>query len=156
MDASHVYVGAWALGCFYIHISTRTFRRAPTASVDSCVEIECPFSGVTKSGRVWRKEPESEAWSVSSRLSAPTAVLTRVPPLAVLGSADVSGEDERSRGHGARGRDDVLQPTPPHHHHHSIPRRRAATPPHRHRDHLPWRDVNDAARVTSPASSAAP
>ena len=26
---------------------------------------ECPFSGVTKSGRVWRKVPESDARSVS-------------------------------------------------------------------------------------------
>ena len=25
---------------------------------------ECPFSGVTKSSRVWRKVPESDAWSV--------------------------------------------------------------------------------------------
>ena len=25
---------------------------------------ECPFSGVTKSGRAWRKVPESDAWSV--------------------------------------------------------------------------------------------
>ena len=25
---------------------------------------ECPFSGVTKSGRVWRKVPESDALSV--------------------------------------------------------------------------------------------
>ena len=50
---SHVYVGAWALGCFHSHISTQTFRRALTALVDSCAEIlkECPFSGVTKSGR---------------------------------------------------------------------------------------------------------
>ena len=31
-------------------ISTQTFRRALTASVDSCAEIECPFSGVTNSG----------------------------------------------------------------------------------------------------------
>ena len=33
-----------------------------TASLDSCAEIkiECPFSGVTKSGRVWRKLPEKE------------------------------------------------------------------------------------------------
>ena len=35
-------------------ISTQTFWRALTASVDSCAEIECPFSGVTNSG-VWRK-----------------------------------------------------------------------------------------------------
>ena len=40
VDASRVYVRAWALGCFYSHISTRTFRRALTASVDSCAEIK--------------------------------------------------------------------------------------------------------------------
>ena len=40
VDALHVYVGAWALDCFYSHISTRTFRRALTASVDSCAEIK--------------------------------------------------------------------------------------------------------------------
>ena len=59
----HVYVRAWALVCFYSLISTQTFRRALTASVDSYAEIkiECPFSGVTKSGRVWRKVPESDA-----------------------------------------------------------------------------------------------
>ena len=63
MDTSHVYVGAWALGRFrHSLISTHTFRSALTASVDSCTEIthkECPFSGVTKSGRVWRKVPET-------------------------------------------------------------------------------------------------
>ena len=40
VDASHVYVCAWALGCFYSHISTRTFRRALTGSLDSCAEIK--------------------------------------------------------------------------------------------------------------------
>ena len=40
VDASHVYVGALALGCFYSHISTQTFRRALTASLDSCAEIK--------------------------------------------------------------------------------------------------------------------
>ena len=66
VDASHVYVHVLALGCFYSHISTRTFRRALTASLhDSCAEIKsAPFSGVTKSGRVWRKVPESGARSV--------------------------------------------------------------------------------------------
>ena len=29
---------------------------------------ECPFSGITKSGRVWRKVPESNAQSVSVTL----------------------------------------------------------------------------------------
>ena len=45
VHASRVYVRAWALGCFNSHISTRTFRRALTASVDSCAEIkiECSF-----------------------------------------------------------------------------------------------------------------
>ena len=66
VDASRVYVRAWALGCFYSHISTRTFRRALTASVDSCAEIKSAptDSGVTRSGRVWRKVPESDARSV--------------------------------------------------------------------------------------------
>ena len=40
VDASHVYVRALALGCFYSHISTRTFRRALTAWLDSCSEIK--------------------------------------------------------------------------------------------------------------------
>ena len=43
-DASHVYVRALALGCFYSHISTRSFQRALTASLDNCVEIKsAPF-----------------------------------------------------------------------------------------------------------------
>ena len=44
MDAPRVYVRAWALGCFYSHISTRTFRRALTVSVDSCAEIKSAVS----------------------------------------------------------------------------------------------------------------
>ena len=40
VGASHVYVRALALGCFYSHISTGTFRRARTASLDSCAEIK--------------------------------------------------------------------------------------------------------------------
>ena len=40
VDASHVYVRARALGCFYSLISTETFRRALTGSVDSCAEIK--------------------------------------------------------------------------------------------------------------------
>ena len=41
VDASHVYMRALALGCFYSHISTRTFQRVLTAaSLDSCVEIK--------------------------------------------------------------------------------------------------------------------
>ena len=40
VDVPHVYMRAWVLGCFYSHISTRNFRRALTASVDSCAEIK--------------------------------------------------------------------------------------------------------------------
>ena len=76
MDASHVYVRALALGCFYSHISTQTFRRALTASLDSCAEIKsapsaallnlAEFGGMCRKARlgVWRKVPESDARSV--------------------------------------------------------------------------------------------
>ena len=40
VEASHVYVRAWALGCFHSHISTGTFRKALNAWVDSCAEIK--------------------------------------------------------------------------------------------------------------------
>ena len=40
VDAPHVYVRARALGWFYSHITTQTFRRALTASVDSCAETK--------------------------------------------------------------------------------------------------------------------
>ena len=58
VDAPRVYVRAWALGCIHSLISTETFRTALTG------DKEYPFSGVTKSGRVWRKVPESGARSV--------------------------------------------------------------------------------------------
>ena len=67
MDASHVYVRALALGCFivtviliYPNLSEGADRVAGQLRGDK----ECPFSGVTKSGRVWRKMPESDARSV--------------------------------------------------------------------------------------------
>ena len=59
MDAPHVYVRAWALGCFYSHISTRTFRRALTASVDVRLQeptdmpIRYHVLGVLQSLAVW-------------------------------------------------------------------------------------------------------
>ena len=69
---------AWALGCFCSHISTRTFRRALTDRVAGQLrgDKECPFSDVTKSGRVWRKVPESDARSVDS-----DATIHKVPDL---------------------------------------------------------------------------
>ena len=51
--------------CFHSLASTQTFRRVLTALMDSCVEIkECPFSGVTNSGTVWRKVAENDAQCV--------------------------------------------------------------------------------------------
>ena len=44
VDAPLLYVRAWTLGCFYSHISTRTFWRALTAPVDSCAEIKSALS----------------------------------------------------------------------------------------------------------------
>ena len=66
VDAPHVYGRAWALGCFHSLTSTQTFRRALTALLHGQLrgDTECPFSDVTKSGRVWRKVPESDARSV--------------------------------------------------------------------------------------------
>ena len=73
-------VRALALGCFYSHI-TQTFRRALTSSVDTQLrgDNECPFSGVTKSGRVWRKVPESDARSPFSGVIKSGRVWRRVP-----------------------------------------------------------------------------
>ena len=42
-------------------------RREGGKGAGKCTE--CPFSGVTKSGRVWRKVPESGAGSVPARLT---------------------------------------------------------------------------------------
>ena len=42
---------------------------------------ECPFSGVTKSGRVWRKVPESDARSVGEgSIHTPSIAFRHLPP----------------------------------------------------------------------------
>ena len=70
-DAPYIYMhAAWTLCCFHSLISTHNFCRALTALVDKLPgDKECPFSGVTSSGRVWRKVPESDAGSVASSVS---------------------------------------------------------------------------------------
>ena len=91
VDASHVYVRALAQGSFYSLISTRTFLEGAGKRCSECALLlvpepfwraahrvagqlhgdkEYPFSGVTKSGRVWRKVPESDARSVTEQLSS--------------------------------------------------------------------------------------
>ena len=78
--ASHVDRRAWALNV----ASTVLLVPKPSQRPDSVRgqlrgEKECPFSGVTNSGRVWRKVLESDGRSVrgavgsiSSRRSVPT------------------------------------------------------------------------------------
>ena len=61
VDASHVYVRAWR------YVADRVAGQLRG-------DKECPFSGVTKSGRVWRKVPESGARSVGSSMSISTAI----------------------------------------------------------------------------------
>ena len=68
VDASHVYVRAWALGCFH---SPNLLEGAGHVGGQLCGDEECPFSGVTKCGRVWRKVPESDARSVAWPVSRP-------------------------------------------------------------------------------------
>ena len=60
-----IYVRAWSLCCYHSLVSTQTFRRALTSSVDSCGEINSVASVayVTNCGRVWRKVSESDARS---------------------------------------------------------------------------------------------
>ena len=70
MGASHVYVRALVLGCFYSHISMTEVADRVGAQLRGDKDHECPFSGVTKSGRVWRKVPESDARSVPHRVTS--------------------------------------------------------------------------------------
>ena len=66
MDASHVYVRAWVLGCLHSLICTQTFRRALTASVpDRCTEIRSvPSAALPIMAESGGRVPKSEAWSV--------------------------------------------------------------------------------------------
>ena len=45
---------------------------------------ECPFSGVTKSGRVWRKVPESDARSVACLMTTTHTVPCSTLPKTTL------------------------------------------------------------------------
>ena len=50
----------------WLFMSTRTFQRVLADCVSGQLrgDKECPFNGITKSGRVWRNVPESGARSV--------------------------------------------------------------------------------------------
>jgi len=76
----HVYVCAWMLCCFHSHISTQTFRRALTASLDSCAELKsapsvlqpfmAEFGGrcwkVMLSQSVWHWQSDRHCWHLST------------------------------------------------------------------------------------------
>ena len=66
MDASHVYVGARLLPQPYQYPNLS--EGADHVGEQLRGDKECPFSGVTKSGRVWRMVPESDAQSVAVAL----------------------------------------------------------------------------------------
>ena len=62
-DAPHVYVRAWTLllpQSYYPNLS----EGADSVGGQLRGDKECPFIGVTSSGRVSRKVPENEAWGV--------------------------------------------------------------------------------------------
>ena len=63
VDASHVYVRAWALGGFH-----GLSEGADLVGGQLRGDKECPFSDVTKSCRVWRKVPENGARSVGRNI----------------------------------------------------------------------------------------
>ena len=65
VDAPHVYVHAWMLGCFQSYQYPNLLEGTDRVDGQLHGDKECPFSGITKSGRVWRKVPESDAQSAS-------------------------------------------------------------------------------------------
>ena len=83
VDALHVYVRAWALGCFQSYHYPNLSEGADRVGGQLRGDTECPFSGVTKFGRVWRKVPESDARSVAALFTSaqlsPVWLVTRFP-----------------------------------------------------------------------------
>ena len=75
VDAPHVYVRA-------------TVLLVPEPGQQHGHNLECPFSGVTKSGRVWRKVPESDARCVRCFHSLSTQNLSRILRQALTYSSD--------------------------------------------------------------------
>ena len=60
MDGSHVYKGTWALGGFQSYYYPNLSKGADHIGGQLHGDKECPFSGITKSGRLWRKVLESK------------------------------------------------------------------------------------------------
>ena len=66
-NVSHVDVGTWALCCFFLVLNLS--EGADRVGGQLRGDKECPFGGVTSSGRVWRKVPESNARRVFPSLA---------------------------------------------------------------------------------------
>ena len=67
---SHTAPELWTLCCFHSLISTQTFLEgADSVGGQLRGDKECPFSGVTSSGRVWRKVPGDDALRVRQRVT---------------------------------------------------------------------------------------
>ena len=60
----------WSLGCFYSHNYEypNLSKGADRVGGQLRGDKECPFNGVTKSGRVWRKVPESDSRRVCTAM----------------------------------------------------------------------------------------
>ena len=59
------------LGCYVastVLLVLKPFRGTDCISGQLHRDKECPFSVGTNSGRVWRKVPEIDAWSVSNTI----------------------------------------------------------------------------------------
>ena len=77
-NAPHVYMCACSharllpQSCQYPNLS----EGADSVSGQLLTDIECPFIGIINLGRVWRKVPESDAWSVLVSLFWELSVIT--------------------------------------------------------------------------------
>ena len=76
VDAFHVYVRAWTLGFFQSYQYQNFSEGADRVGGQLRGDKECPFSGVSKSGRVWRKAPESDARRKATHTHARTHACT--------------------------------------------------------------------------------
>ena len=97
VDTSHVYVRTWALGCFHSLI-TNLSEGADRVGGQLRGDQECPFSGVIKSGRVWRKVSESDARSVHYFDRHPVIGLGDFPSLFLLSNIFFSSHNSRKGG----------------------------------------------------------
>ena len=87
VDAPHFYVRAWAGLLLQSYQYPNLSEGADRVGAQLRGDKEYPFSGVTKSGRVWRKVPESDARSVPRGTANPTTQAQTEPQ----GPAPLSG-----------------------------------------------------------------